>query len=124
MNHDFPRLDPSFVAKQDAVTNAFLRDYVTVRDGLLREMASLKSEKTMAMDHQHKVVRHAIGQKARYSFTIVGDGGIVLGYYAVPDDGEAWIKAAMLEMVARHGAVLDDYFKKPILQGSTEGYLR
>ena len=114
---EFPKVDESHVAKQASLTNAFVRDGLTTRDGLLREMATLKTEKAMAMDHQHKVVRHAIGSNGGYSFTVVGDAGYVLGYYVVPDDGEKWLKTAMLELVKRHGAALDDDFKKVIVQG-------
>ena len=114
---EFPKVDESHVAKQASLTNAFVRDGLTIRKELLREMATLKTEKAMAMDHQHKVVRHAIGSNGGYSFTVVGDAGYVLGYYVVPDDGEKWLKTAMLELVKRHGAALDDDLKKVIVRG-------
>ena len=109
MNQDFTGLDPSLVAKQDVSTNnAFLRYIVAVRGGLLREISSLKSEETILMEHQYEVSRRAIRKKAGCSCTIVGDGGIILGYCAVPDDGEEWLKASMMEMMQRHRPVLGD----------------
>ena len=54
---------------------------------------------------------------AKYSFAIVGDGGIVLGYYAIPDSSLSWIAKAMKEIVARHWAVLDAECVKCITQG-------
>ncbi len=114
---DFPGVDPSHVAKATITTNAFIRDFLTTSNGLVREMASLKTEKAMAMDHQYKVVRHAIGSDGGCSFTVVGDGGIVLGYYVVPDEGEEWLQEAMLELVERHGAVLNEDYKTPFVRG-------
>ena len=108
----------SFSAKPEIVTVGFIRDYITVKPELLREMASYKAEKSMAIDHQRKVVKHAVGNNGSSSFTVIGDAGIMLGYYVVPDDGELWLKKAMLEIVERHGAVLNPDFKTLAQQGS------
>jgi len=118
----FPSLEesglPGFSAKADVITIGLLRDYLSTKDELLRELASLRSEISMAIDHQRKVVKHAVGNNGASSFTVVGDGGILLGYYVVPDDGEQWLKHAMLEMVQRHGAVLKDDLKTVASQGN------
>ena len=116
-NREFPKLEETYVAKSAILVRAFIRDYLSERDALLREMASLKSQHTMAIDHQFKVVGHAAGKKAKCSFLVVGDCGIALGYYAVPDDSLSWATLAMKELVARHGAVLDEESKKCIVQG-------
>ncbi len=118
----FPTLEESdllaYCAKSEIVIISFIRDTVTVKDELLREMASLRSQKSMAIDHQRKVVKHAAGNDGASSFTVAGDGGIVLGYYVVPNDGERWVKHAMLEIVHRHGAVLNDDLKTVKVQGN------
>lgn len=99
---EFPDLDESLVAKSPCLVRAFLRDYATEMNPLLREMASITSKFTASMDHQFKVVGRAQGQKGCCSFVVVGDGGLVLGYYVVPDDALEWTHAAMKELVARH----------------------
>ena len=114
----FPLLNDSWVAKSYSITNAFLRDYVNHRDSLNREMASIKSVHTIAVDHQYKVVRKVKGKKATQSFSIMGDGGVALGYYAVPDTHGDWVHEAFMEIVERHGAQLDDESKRAIVQGS------
>ena len=70
------------------------------------------------MDHQYKVVRKVKGKKATQSFCIMGDGGVALGYYAVPDTHGDWLHEAFMEIVERHGAQLDDESKRAIVQGS------
>ena len=61
---EFPGLKESgmhdFAAKADIVTMAFLRDYISVENQLLRELGSLKSQISMAVDHQKKVVKHVM----------------------------------------------------------------
>ncbi|KAL7535467.1 hypothetical protein ACHAXR_010412 [Thalassiosira sp. AJA248-18] len=113
----FPAVGDKWVAKSSSITNAFLRDYANHRESLNREMASLKSVHGLACDHQYKVVRKVKGKKATQSFSIVGDGGIVLGYYAVPDTSQKWVKDAFMEVVCRHGAQLDEECKRVIVQG-------
>lgn len=114
----FPPMNESYVAKSASITNAFLRDYANHRDSLNREMASIQSEQSIAVDHQYKVVRKVKGKKATQSFCIMGDGGVVLGYYAVPDTHGDWLHDAFMEIVERHGAMLDDESKRCIVQGS------
>ncbi|KAL7531651.1 hypothetical protein ACHAXR_006429 [Thalassiosira sp. AJA248-18] len=103
----FPNVDISWAAKQEQAMRAFVRDYLSVRPGLLREMGSLRSQVALAIDHQAKVVRHAKGGDATQSFTVVADTGLVLGYYCVPTDDFEWVDIAMKEIVKRHGAILD-----------------
>lgn len=76
----YPAVKEGWVAKAPAITKAFLRDYVTHRDSLNREMASIKSTVALAIDHQYKVVKKVKGRKATQSFSVLGDGGLVLGY--------------------------------------------
>lgn len=103
----FPSLDDSLVCKASMATRAFLRDFATQRPWLYSEMASNKSEQAMACDHQAKVVRRSKDKEAQQSFTVVGDGGLVLVYIAVPDGNMKWVDTAMVELVKRHGATLD-----------------
>ena len=103
----FPAVDEGLAAKQSMLMKAFIRDYLGVRDGLNREMASYKSSVALAVDHQAKVVRHAKGGDATQSFTVVGDGNVVLAYCAVPNEDMKWVEVCMKEIVERHGAILD-----------------
>lgn len=60
----------NFVAKSDIVTMAFLRDYISTEPQLLRELGSLTSQISMAVDHQSKYVKHAVGNDGASSFTV------------------------------------------------------
>ncbi|KAL7533844.1 hypothetical protein ACHAXR_009080 [Thalassiosira sp. AJA248-18] len=112
-----PPLNDLWVAKSSSITNAFLRDYINHKEHLLREMATLKSDFALAADHQYKVVRKVQGKKATQSFSIVGDGGVVLGYYVVPDTNMKWVHEAFVEIVHRHKAILDAESRMCIQQG-------
>lgn len=65
VEREFPSINDSgvldFAAKSDIITMGFLRDFITVEPQLLRELGSYKSEIAMAIDCQHKVVKHAVG---------------------------------------------------------------
>ena len=67
VNQVFLRPDDSYVTKLQIVIRAFLRDYISVRNALLREQASFKSQHTMAIDHQYKVVWRALVINVRKS---------------------------------------------------------
>jgi len=103
----FPTVDDRDVCKASMATRAFLRDFAAQRSWLYAEMASLRSQGTAACDHQAKPVRRTIGKEAQQSFTVVGDGGLVLVYIAVPDGNMKWVDMAMKEFVERHGATID-----------------
>ena len=113
----FPPLDPSWSTKSAVLLRGYLRDYLGVRDLLNREMAALLSEHALAMDHQYKCVKHAQGNDATQSFAVVGDGNLVIGYYAVPDSSLNWVKDALKEIVQRHGGILDDNSREVIERG-------
>ncbi|EJK74895.1 hypothetical protein THAOC_03400, partial [Thalassiosira oceanica] len=107
-NNDFPReYDDRWVAKPDQIIRAFIRDYLTNRDGLNREMASLTSAVAMAIDHQAKPCRRSKSRNAMQTFCVVGDGGLILGFYCVPSDDMQWVEIAMEEIVARHGGEIE-----------------
>ena len=62
-----------WVAKAAMLMKAYIRDYLSVRPELCREMASLRSVQSLAADHQAKVVKHAKGGDAEQTFAVVGD---------------------------------------------------
>lgn len=71
-------------------------------------MASYKLEVCLAANHQAKVVRHAKGNAATQSFTVVAETGIVLAYLAVLNEDMMWVdKGSMVEIVERHGDKVD-----------------
>ncbi|KAL7531878.1 hypothetical protein ACHAXR_004286 [Thalassiosira sp. AJA248-18] len=107
VEREFPNVDVRWAAKQEQAMRAFLRDYLSVRPGLLREMGSLRSQVALAIDHQAKVVKHAKGGDVTLSFKVVSDTVLVLRYYCVPTDDFEWADIAMREIVERHGAILN-----------------
>jgi len=118
VDEEFPDLIDRYVAKGTPIIRAFLRDYITHRDSLNREMATLQSTIAISIDHQHKVVKKVKGKAATQSFSIMGDGGLVLGHYAVPSSEMKWVHTAMMEVVERHGAVLHDGTHMPLTRGN------
>ena len=87
-------------------------------------MALLKSVNALSINHQAKGVRHANDDDAPQSFKVVGDGGLVLGYYAVPNTDLEWVHDAMVEIVERHGGELDrDNVHKLVEQGDLPRYI-
>ncbi|KAL7538191.1 hypothetical protein ACHAXR_008351 [Thalassiosira sp. AJA248-18] len=96
-----------WIAKKEVAMRAFIRDFLSVRDGLYCEMKSYWSEASLAIDHQAKAAKHAKGSDASQFFTVVADIGIVLGYYAVPNEDMEWVHEAMKEIVEQHGGKLD-----------------
>ncbi|KAF4730048.1 hypothetical protein FOZ62_023899, partial [Perkinsus olseni] len=104
----FPPFPEEYVAKSPALLQAFLVDYDRNRDDLRREQAALVSATAIAIDNQRKVVKRTKvdvtkGEAGTQSLTAVGDGGLILGYYVVPDVGRISMKLAMEELVERHG---------------------
>ena len=116
VEREFPEMEMGWVAKAPLCMKAFIRDYLTVRPELNREMASLRSEQSLAIDHQAKVVKHAKGGDAEQTFAVVSDTGLVLGYYAVPGEDMKWVHHAMKEIVERHGGKLDPVNKHQLLE--------
>ncbi|KAF4650172.1 hypothetical protein FOL47_001398 [Perkinsus chesapeaki] len=102
---DFPE---EFVAKAPALLQAFLVDYHEHRVDLRREQAALRSTYALSLDHQAKVVRRTKQDPSKsdvgtQSFSVIGDFGLVLGYFVVPDTSGRWIEQAMKEIMSRHG---------------------
>lgn len=60
VEREFPSLGESglqaFAAKAGIFTIGFIRDFITEKDGLLRELASVRSDKALAIDYQRTVV--------------------------------------------------------------------
>ncbi|KAL7492367.1 hypothetical protein ACHAWT_002552 [Skeletonema menzelii] len=117
----FPAIDEFYVAKAEAIMKAFIRDYINNKDGLNREWATIVSQRAISVDHQHSVARKAKGDKGEgqaQSFSIVGDGGLVLSYVVVPSTELSFVHDAMMEIVERHGATIDVATHKIINQGN------
>ena len=72
---------------------------------IMRELRAMLSSHGLAVDHQRKVVKRALGGgvvgHGGQTFTTCGDFGIILGVYVVPDMALVWGKEAMSE---RHQA--------------------
>ncbi|KAF4646531.1 hypothetical protein FOL47_006036, partial [Perkinsus chesapeaki] len=101
---DFPE---EYVPKAPALLQALLADYYENRGDLRREQRSLRTTCALSIDHQAKVVKRtkkdptgrSVGTQ---SFSIVGDFGLVLGYYVVPDTSGSWLERAVSEVLDRH----------------------
>lgn len=119
--HPFPAVDQYYVAKDVAIMKGFIRDYINNKDALNREMATLISNQAISVDHQYKVARKAKGDKGEgeaQSFSIVGDMGLALSYVVVPSTELSYVHEAMMEIVERHGATIDEATHKIINQGN------
>ena len=84
----------------------FVNDYLEHKPFVMRELRSMLSVSSLAVDHQRKLIKRTrggavVGQGGR-TFTIYGDFGLVLGINVVPDTGLSWKKEAMSEVIERH----------------------
>ena len=112
---DFPSFPKRWPAKQEMLIRAFIRNYISVRPELNCEMASIRAEHSIAVDHQAKVVKRAQGHDATQSFTVVNEVGLTMAYCAVPNDEREWVHEVMKEIVERHGGKIDPDNKGKIL---------
>lgn len=103
---NFPAFPDDLVVKGHMLNRAKIKDHLVEKIWLQREMAALISEHTLAIDHQLKVVKsmkNADGEINGQSFCVVGDGGVILSYVAVPDTSMKWAEPALKEVIERHG---------------------
>jgi hypothetical protein len=91
----FPQFPERWVASGAAIMAAFLRDFEINRADLCRELQSITTTSTLAVDHQRKVVKkvkkdHQEGESGKQTFVICGDEGVILNYCVVPDTAAEW----------------------------------
>ncbi|KAL7553070.1 hypothetical protein ACHAWF_016326 [Thalassiosira exigua] len=107
---DFAQFEP-WVATGKQLLKAFLRDYMTHRVSLRKEMAAYISSTALAMDHQRKVaktIKRTDGELNEQTCTVVGDGGVVLSYGTTPDTAMHWLDRMFDELKARHESKMPD----------------
>ena len=99
-------LPSHYVPARPHLTAMFVKDYWENKPYIMRELRSVLSSHSLAVDHQRKVViGEGVVGRGGQSFTICGDFGVICGVYVVPDTSLSWTKKAMEEVVARHNAV-------------------
>lgn len=86
----------------------FVQDYWENKPYIMRELRTILSSHSLAVDHQRKVVKRTLGGDVvghgGQTFTICGDFGLVCGVYVVPDTSLSWAEKAMAEVIERHEA--------------------
>ncbi len=102
----FPPLPSHYIPCRPHLTLLFIRDYLDNKPYIMRELRTVLSSLSLAVDHQRKVIKRTLGGgvvgHGRQTFTICGDFGLVCGVYAVPDTSFNWGRQAMAEIVERH----------------------
>ena len=99
----------------------FVKDYWENKPHIMRELRTIVSNHSLAVDYQHKVVEEStlggdiVGHKGQ-TFTMCGNFGLIYGVYVLPDTALSWVKA----MSKVHKSVEDPHCKKfPIDQSHT-----
>ena len=102
----FPPFPAHYVPGRPHLTAMFVRDYWENKSHIMRELRTIVSNHSLAVDHQRKVVKRTLGGdivgNGGQTFTICGDFGVICGVYVVPDTALSWVKKAMDEVVDRH----------------------
>ena len=102
----FPPFPPHYVPCRSHLTAMFVRDYWENKPHIMRELRTIVSDHSLAVDHQRKVVKRTLGGdivgRGGQTFTICGDFGLICGVYVVPDTALSWVKKAMSEVIDRH----------------------
>ena len=102
----FPPFPSHYVPGRPHLTAMFVRDYWENKPYIMRELRTILSSHSLAVDHQRKVVKRTLGGDVvghgGQTFTICGDFGLVCGVYVVPDTALSWAKKAMAEVIERH----------------------
>ncbi len=105
----FPPFPSHYIPCRPHLTAMFVRDYWENKPHIMRELRTIISSHSLAVDHQRKVVKRTLGGgvvgKGGQTFTICGDFGMILGVYVVPDTALSWAEKAMSEVIDRHRAV-------------------
>ena len=102
----FPSFPSHYVPGRPHLTAMFVRDYWENKPYIMRELRTILSSHSLAVDHQRKVVKRTLGGDVvghgGQTFTICGDFGLVCGVYVVPDTALSWAQKAMAEVIERH----------------------
>ena len=103
----FPTLPNNWLPKNDKLIRAFIMDYKMHRHDLLRELQTIRSTQSLAIDHQRQCVKRTRQghmkdeEKGTQSCVINGDHGLVLSFVVVPDVSEHWYGKALNEVCVR-----------------------
>lgn len=105
--HDaFPPFPTYYVPYRPHLTAMFIRDYWENKLHIMHEPCNILSSHSLAVDHQHKVVKRTLGGDVvghgGQTFTICGDFGLICGVYVVHDTALSWARQAMSEVIERH----------------------
>ena len=102
----FPPFPSHYVPSRPHLTAMFVLDYWENKSHIMRELRTVVSSHSLAVDHQRKVVKRTIGGdvvgRGGQTFTICGDFGLICGVYVVPDTALSWVRKAMAEVIERH----------------------
>ena len=92
----FPPFPPHYVPCRSHLTALFVRDYWENKSHIMRELCTIVSGHSLAVDHPCKVVKRTLGGDVvghgGQTFTICGDFGLICGVYVVPDTALSWPK--------------------------------
>jgi len=102
----FQDLERGWLMKDYQLQRAFLADFQMHHADLCRELQTIRSQHTLACDHQRQVVKRvkqkgSIENGGTQSFVITGDLGLVLNYCVVPSTAEEWTHDALDEVCRR-----------------------
>ena len=104
----FPQFPTHYVPCRPHLTAMFIKDFWENKPYILRELRTILSSHSLAVDHQRKVVKRTLGGDivghGGQTFTICGDFGLICGVYVVPDTALSWARQAMSEVIDRHQA--------------------
>ena len=104
----FPPFPSHYVPCRPHITAMFVKDYWENKPHIMRELLTILSSHSLAVDHQRKVVKRTLGGDVvghgGQTFTICGDFGLICGVYVVPDTALSWARQAMSEVIDRHQA--------------------
>ena len=102
----FPPFPSHYAPCRPHITAMFIKDYWENKPHIMRELRSILSHHSLAVDHQRKVVKRTLGDdvvgSGGQTFTICGDFGLICGVYVVPDTALSWARKAMCEVIDRH----------------------
>ena len=102
----FPPFPSHYVPSRPHLTAMFVLHYWENKSHIMRELRTVVSSHSLAVDHQRKVVKRTIGGdvvgRGGQTFTICGDFGLICGVYVVPDTALSWVRKAMAEVIERH----------------------